>query len=413
MKSDKSQREVRSVSSGTVALRDLPYPYDGLLAICSDLDETTDHKTYLEIAAFLNTARDTAMGKGVGLEVGNTMYFDMAPGEYSFWNASDQERDELIQLMRSGHVDCFHSFGDTATSRKHAARALGYIESHNCQLRVWIDHAVAPSNIGADIMQGQGDLAGSAPYHTDLTIPHGVEYVWTGRVTSVIGQGVRRRLGRIGNWRQPVKSFVTIGKEFVKGLLGIIPGSRYAFHRENSLLRERDLRDGQRVLEFFRCNPNPCGVSAGDRGDRLYEALTDQMLDTLVSRRGTSILYTHLGKLTGSEGIFPPQTVAALENLAVRRDAGDVLVASTVRVLDYHRMLSQIQWRCATVDGRLEIHIDSPGQVLDGLTFEVYPSQDVSMFCNGELIDDTERFELRGEAGVAVSIPWRSLTYPL
>lgn len=63
------------------SLRALPYPYRAMLAIASDLDETPGIGVYLESMRYLNTRADTPMGPGVGLEVGNSLYFDMAGGE--------------------------------------------------------------------------------------------------------------------------------------------------------------------------------------------------------------------------------------------------------------------------------------------------------------------------------------------
>ena len=50
--------------------RPYPYPYRAALAVCSDLDETPDRRVYEQIARYLNTTADTAMGPGLGLEVG-------------------------------------------------------------------------------------------------------------------------------------------------------------------------------------------------------------------------------------------------------------------------------------------------------------------------------------------------------
>ena len=62
-----------------IQLRPFPYPYRAMLVICSDLDETPDRNVYWQIMRFLNTTEMTAMGPGVGLEVGNSIYFDIPP----------------------------------------------------------------------------------------------------------------------------------------------------------------------------------------------------------------------------------------------------------------------------------------------------------------------------------------------
>jgi hypothetical protein len=171
-----------------------PSPCAATLAICSDLDETPDAETYFEIIRFLTTTEETRMGPGVGLEIGNSIYFDMPPGQFSYWNTTDENREKIRALIRSGHIDVLHSFGDLATTRAHAARALEELAKHGCYLKVWVDHAQAPTNFGSDIMQGHGDEPGHPAYHADLTLSYGIRYVWRGRVTSYIGQNQPFRL---------------------------------------------------------------------------------------------------------------------------------------------------------------------------------------------------------------------------
>ena len=103
-------------------LRWLPYPYGAMVAICSDLDGTPDRNAYWQIMRFLNTAENTAMGPGVNLEVGNSIYFDMPPDQFAYWNTDEAGRQMARALIHSGHIDCLHSHGELATSRDHARR---------------------------------------------------------------------------------------------------------------------------------------------------------------------------------------------------------------------------------------------------------------------------------------------------
>src|SRR3990170_4612592 len=77
--------------------RDFPYPFRAMLSICSDLDETPDEAVYLGTIRFLNGTKTTLMGPGLGLEVGNTMYFDMPKEHFSYWNAGEEGR-EIVRL---------------------------------------------------------------------------------------------------------------------------------------------------------------------------------------------------------------------------------------------------------------------------------------------------------------------------
>ena len=76
------QERPRAGTALRVERRRFPYPYRALLAICSDLDETTDGTAYHELMRFLNTAGESALGPGAGLEVGNSIFFDMPPGQF-------------------------------------------------------------------------------------------------------------------------------------------------------------------------------------------------------------------------------------------------------------------------------------------------------------------------------------------
>ena len=266
----------------SVSLRRFPYPFRAMLAVCSDLDETPNRHVYWETLRFLNTEESTTMGVGVGLEVGNSIYFDMPADQFSYWNTDDAGRAMIRNLIRSGHIDCLHSFGDFARTREHAGRALDELIRQDCRVRVWIDHAVAPSNFGSDIMQGYGDVRHSEVYHADLTCSYGIQYVWRGRVSSVIGQNVARSLRGIYNRHHPIASAKTTLKEFFKGLLAYAEQAKYAMHARNYVLRQVQLRSGQQVSEFLRANPHWGGVGCGANADRIPEVLNESMLNRLM-----------------------------------------------------------------------------------------------------------------------------------
>ena len=123
-------------------------------------------------------------------------------------------------------------------------------------------------------MCGQGDVPGAAAYHADLTRAFGVAYVWRGRVTSVVGQDVPRRLAGIVRRGHLLPSARTLAKEAAKGLLARAGSEKYAMHRDNAVLRSVTLRDGGGAREFLRCNPHWAAVDEGETADGLAEVLT-------------------------------------------------------------------------------------------------------------------------------------------
>jgi len=410
---------VTQAQAADVALRPWPYPYQAALAICSDLDETPAAGDYFDMMRLLNTTGPTRLGNGVGLEVGNSLYFDMPSSQFSYWNADEQARAAIRALIQSGHIDCLHSFGDLATTRAHAGRALDELARYDCAMKVWVDHAVAPSNFGADIMQGLGDVEGSPAFHADLTCAYGIEYVWRGRVTSVIGQDVPRRLGGIARWRHPAASSMTAAKEAAKGWLARAGSTKYDAHRANELLWGSRLRSGQAVDEFLRANPSWAGISVYETADGFGEVMTAEFLRRLVSRGGACVLYTHLGKTQQPVRALLPSTRLGLERLAERFSAGDLLVTTTRRLLDFCRTRRSISWTMqSTEDGRQRIAVTTKSagpadmRALAGVTFYVANPTTTTLTVNGSR-DVPIRINPKDSSGQAsISLPWPPLNFP-
>lgn len=406
---------------GDVQLRRLPFPFRAMLAICSDLDNTVDRHVYLEIMRFLNTTETTAMGPGVGLEVGNSVYFDMPPNEFAYWNTDDAGREMVRTLIHSGHIDCLHSYGDLATTRRHAATALDDLARHGCYIEVWIDHRVAPSNFGPDIMRGSGDLRGSPVYHADLTCDFGVQYVWRGRITSIIGQDIPRQLGGLLNWRHPLASGRTLAKELAKGLLGRAGHAKYAMHGPNGVLRRTHLRDGRPVYEFLRVNPFWGGVENADTAAGLAQTLTPQSLGRLLAREGVCIFYTHLGKTAPPEEPFDAGTRRAFQMLAEQSRCGQLLVTTTRRLLGYCRVAREItfQTSCDPSGLRIDVATNADGDRtapaasdFDGLTFYVPEPERTTIRINGHNVPNLRPNRPDHTGRPSVSLPWPPLEFP-
>lgn len=404
-----------------VRLRRMPHPYRAMLAICSDLDETPNAATYAEIMRFLNTTEPTVMGTGLGLEVGNTIYFDMPDDQFAYRNTDDAGRAMVRDLIRSGHIDCLHSYGDYATSRRQCGRAIEELMLHGLRMEGWVDHAVAPSNFGPDIMRGYGDVRGSNVYHADLTCDLGVRYVWRGRVTSVIGQDVPRRLGGIWDGSSPLASAQTVVKEAIKGATARLGSTRYAMHAPNRLYRAAHLRDGRAVWEFLRFDPFAGGVGRAATADGLPRVMTERMLRTFVEREGAGILYTHLGRTKCPSRPFNDHTCAALRHLADLASVKEILVTTTTRLLRYMVARDHLDWSVATLGGRTVITI---GELVDPVRGTRVPTADDLMGLSFDVLGSTDvqirsatagmpRVTIDKSAdGCCVSIPWSRLEFP-
>ena len=384
------------------------------MAICSDLDETTDWNTYYETAKFLNTDYVTSMGMGVNLEVGNTIYFDMPQDQFSYWNTDDTGRSMVHQLIRSGHIDCLHSYGNNAILRSHAEKTINALFQQGCKLEVWIDHATAPSNFGPDIMRGQGDVPTAEVYHADLSCVFGIRFVWIGRVTSVIGQNSSWSVKGIWNPSDKTESFRTVTKECAKMFLARIGSAKYAMHQSNSLMQKIRLRDGHEVYEFMRCNPHWKGVSKGETADGIGQVLVPKILDRLVKRGGICILYTHLGKISGRAVPFRPATIEGFKRLSGYFSSGIILVTTTSRLLKYNLAVRELSGCCGMENGRHAIRINTAyPRDLDGLTLYTSDPESTVVVINDRAVGGLRCNPPDRTGRRSVSLPWRKLEFPL
>lgn len=403
----------------------IPYPYQSMMAICSDLDETPDWRVYWEIARYLNTSQDTAMGPGVGLEVGNSIYFDMPKNQFSYWNTDDTGRNMVRTLIRSGHIDCLHSYGDHAGRREDAQRALDELSLHDCRLRVWVDHSKAPTNFGPDIMVGSGDVVGADSYHADLTMDYGIRYIWRGRTTGITGQDASVSLAALGHLFRPDHPLVstrTIAKQAAKVCLGRRNHPRWRMHSDNRTCRPSTLRDGRPVWEFLRSNPYWGGTGHGDTPDGIDDVLSARMLNQLVRRGGVCILYTHLGKVRETHRPFPESACRAFRRLAQEHESGNILVTTTHRLLRYLVASDSLRWSARHEGRTVTIDVEAVDDVvfgsrepdaeeLQGITFKVDGAWDIEVRAGCPRVRVPIQVSQCG-AETYATVPWTRSPFP-
>lgn len=398
-----------------VSLRKYPYPYQSMLAICSDLDETPNKDIYFEIARYLNTTEETFLGKGVGLEVGNTIYFDMPEHNFSYTNTDDDGRQKVHQLIESGYIDCLHSFGDFVDDRALIEKYWKIIQSGKRKIEVWVDHAQAPTNLDNDIMQGQGAEVGKPAYHSDLTVQSGgLPFIWKGRVISCVAQNTKRSYQALFNKKQIKASLKTIALEFTKGWFARLGNKKYAMHKDNKVLRKSKLVDGTEINEFMRCNPSWGGVSCFDQVRGIHHVLTKKVLDTLVDNAGCSILYSHLGKVHSVLEPFTQDTRQAFELLAEYQKNNKILTTTTRRLLGYNRTFEELIFTTKVVGEEIHLYLSTAysGEDLQGLTFYVKDPMRIKLYINKQLFNQITHNPPDITGNASISIKWCALTFP-
>jgi hypothetical protein len=345
-----------------VALRKFPYPYRAAMAISSDICGTRTLEEFLEIHKFINTEEMTSMGKGIGLEIGNSFFF-YDPRAMSYFMENPEVAKKIRDYIRAGSIDTMHSYGDKSDfTREDAIRALEELRKSQCKVDVWTDHAKSLSNLGNDVTFGFGDHPESKAYHADLTLNYGIKFAWMGGITMVTGQSVPitlRTFTNIFDFDHPVYSTINLTKEFAKNFVGNFGNRKYALHGNNELVKVTTLDDGHKVYEFVRFDNYWRGVATGAFSKGLSYVISGTTLAHLEKAEGYTIVYTHLDGRFRKEGepFIPVETQSALRNLANEFRAGNLYVTTTSKLLNYYNNHKYLDWSFEITKGEIVVRI--------------------------------------------------------
>lgn len=405
-----------------VRLRRYPYPYRAALALCSDLDNTESLEVYLAIMDFVNSKRSTALGRGLGLEVGNSFWFfnhtDIPQLTY-FQDETGSQETEFAAICRdmwqSGHIDVLHSYGnfdDGGFSRRFAEIACNEVLRRGARIETWVNHGGENNrqNIGFNNWC-QGAVRGSSKYHMDLLQAIGVRNAWLGRMTHILGQDGRNSL----NVRM---------KDLAQRLIFSTKYRRFKEHfydRENRLMRAVKLQDETWLWDFQRW-VNASGRQHRIDANDLIAQLKPANIDRLLQNEGTLIVYTHMCEGIKDLKAFPQRLTKNLKHIARRYHDGQLLVATTTRLLNYSELVAHVNFTLRTDGSFIHINISPKLRSLDtfwdisdndiqGLTFYCDEPEHVKVWLGDKEIPCvTNPYDATGQP--SVSIPWRRLDYP-
>jgi hypothetical protein len=417
-----------------VELLPFPPPFRSGLALSNDLDHLWEPRSWYGFLRFLNTREETALGPGLGLEVGDSFWFysdhaDEQPAAY-FEGLSSRPSPfapYIGTLGRAGYLDTLHSYGNFSRHggfrREHAVQAARALEDEGFAPRAWVNHGGAHDF--QNLVSGCGDLpenpeARGAPapeYHLDLTWTLGFRYAWLGDLTRVPGQ--ERKLG-LGDWLDPGsplrrEAMGWVGRGLSRRLgyrktLDALPN--YAV-LENRLLAPRQLRDRTVVQSFVRYGDFQRATFA-----HLSWLLRREFLDALERWGGMSVAFVHWGKHPGR--VFDrldPEGMRSLAELARRFHEGRIWVTTTTRLLAYAEAHRAVRFRTEETEGGLRIVLDADplpdGRSLDveglsALSFRVPDPGRTEITWQGKPVPSEA---VPGEPGM-VWIPWTRLQFP-
>jgi hypothetical protein len=395
----------------TPRLRSVPYPYKAAIAITSDIDCTDSIEKYLAIHHF--------MDKKVGIPYSNTFFPYHDEKKFSLFSAGQKEKELIVEHIRRGYIEAIHSFGEIEFfERENAYNAIKFLAQNNCYLKMWIDHADAASNLCKYRYNGKGDLKKEKEYHLDLLLEYGIRYVWTERLTNIIGQEKPLKFSHLLQMidrRKTIKSLKEMCKTAGKIVLSFCGYPKYNYFARNQLFYTAKMKDDNYIYEFVRFNNHYSGAAVGDTFEDLWYLISERTIKKLMHNGGFSIVYTHLGKRFGLESEHGKKTVEALKNLKRYSDKKEVLILTAKNLLDYAVRLKSLNWFYDFKNEELEIHIDSIDDALNGsylpspkdlngITF--YTDQKANVLLNQKKLDVTyNSADHTGIRSITISCP--------
>jgi hypothetical protein len=344
----KPRSEMTPLGASSVSLRPFPYPYRAALAICNDADLLTPER-YRRIHRFLSTDAETEWGPGLRLRIGGSFFMFRSPQSPNAFTVFDgltnrisEDGEFILDGVRAGDLDVLHTYGcftdPTHFTRRLAETALDALSSRGIKIETWVNHGTAANvqGLGGNA-ERQGDIPGTSAYHADLTIRHGVRWLWTGtemtdRIALDAMHPTRTRMRRFRRFSDRIRGRVD---------------------EQDVLVEPYTLRDGQRVRRFYRYT----GLSGRTPVlEDLPAQLSDARLDELTTAGGYAVVYQHLAVRRVRPGFgtaayrpvddhwFQPAELAALRGLAERYHRGEIWVAPTTRLLRQRDLLRDLRW---------------------------------------------------------------------
>jgi hypothetical protein len=350
-----------------VSLRKFPYPYVAAASITGDLDDLVTRDEFVDLLRFWNTPEVTALGPGLDLDLGHSFWFYDATGAcgVTIFRGLTSELSSnaplLESLIRTGHLDCLHTYGDFSSGGFHrelAVRAIEYLKERELSVEVWVNHGWWPGSPNTQqvgpLPEQLGDDPESPAYHTDLLIPYGVRFVDRYEIVHTVGQDAPSALRDRATQAVEALRYRVSAREW---------RARSIF--ANRLVEPWELDDGRLVYSFKRFIGKERGRgAAGSR--ELARALEGRVLDELKAKGGYMLVYTHPWRNPGG-GLVAPEAVEALRGLAREHHEGRIFVTTTRNLLTYNVVTRSLDWSATSAeDSSIDVEIQGIDDALTG-----------------------------------------------
>lgn len=397
---------------------------------------------FLHLHAFLNTERETPIGRGLGLEISDTFFpFTEDPRrEFAYFadyhGRLSPQAAPIRELIQAGYIDAMHSYGNfdnrIAFERRMADTAINAFTRAGIKIEVWINHGKVNNvqNIGGFTgYYQQGDFPDSSAYHLDLTVQYGIRFYWNDTILTHLF-GVPKQA--------PIKPPFTRrlledrGSDWAVNLLPHEALQRIARQTilRRGLLTVHKLRDGNRLLNFVRFRYKRL-LRFAPHARNLQDQLREENLKALIRSGRVAIIYQHLGVYRDGQGklipntlpYFEPPQLERLQRLKTLAQEGVLFITTLSRLLNYIHLTNHLHYTVTHQQRHHRITIHGyicpikgfqplTPNALQGVTFYTPDPSTTEIYLEDTLIP-TQKNPQDVSGRASVSVKWHRLEYPL
>ena len=365
----------RPVYGAPVVVRPYPYPFVAAFALSNDVDGM-NRAAFEDWHGFVSGAGETSYGPGLGLEVGDSFWvwagdrkdelaiYRQFPDDFDRVESPDVPR--IVELARAGWLDTLHSFGnwrapvgvdrETLGARAQAEYALETLDRLGVKPKVFVNHSMSPSNVGAIWGTYQkGDDPKHPMYSVDLMRAAGLRYFWPDACVNMEKFGDHLHYDSDGDLHDAIAGYPwsswlrRAGKvmdddppDFPRGAGDL---RRLLVGMFNETILPVAAKDGRPILAFKRYRSPYLPTSS-----TFPIQVTSRKLDLLERQGGAVVVYQHFGitslrgraksnapgaKARSAPPVLDEHEAACWRDIAERRNAGRLFVATTARLLDW------------------------------------------------------------------------------
>jgi len=385
-----------------VEIRPYPYPYKAAFSFCNDPDLMTKER-YLFLKDLFQNFPASSPSSQASLPYCES-FFVFNENPYHPEQISLQSHpDLLIPDVESGYFGVLHSWGDfnfnPVFTRDYARRGFEMLEKLKKKPNVWVNHGTLHNlqNIGAgrgygdakEYIDGSGLSYQTKEYHLDYTRLLGIDFYWLDDLTLVAGQNVKLTAKML--WEAQSRN--QINSKEAKKLLKKLT-KRYFYlpiktkNTPNSLLREKELRDGSKIFEFVRFGSHDLATA-----DDLMKIIPPKLIDSLIEKEGVMVFYTHLAKTAMSPDKMCDDSLEVLKYLKERYDSGDLWICRVDKLLEYEMIRDSLNFRVqgdqitiTEFSNEVKGNIDPLVEKLSGLCFYCNCPEKVKIYYKNKLL---------------------------